>query len=720
MNSLSKVLSRRTLIASLLVVVIIGTVSSRGNPTCHSISESAEKELTQFAKVNGLAGEETINQMRFIAGSCSPVIVLSGFFSSKLMLEINDCQAIKENHTNVYKACFIDRKSVCKVGESQIWLSQNYMTDDGTSCFGELFSLNLQAQNSNSSNEEYQSIPFKGFKVSFYGDTEKSKSKSRCGLSAMEDIVDLPTYLGVKHPRVYSDFNRKLEEMGYVPGLNLFGVPYDWRKLVSDQSTVNLLKKTIDLAFNLNHKKVIIISHSLGGIVSYNYLTTLSQEEKDKKIERMITIGTPFTGSLKMIESLIMGSSKFNKKVGFIFDFINFNLTMKNQKTLANKIPIFYQLIPNYFYEISKGEAWFKLLNERVRIENEITSCINDHINSNPQLMRNLINAVDDDFDDTDFFNFQSFSQSRDNFVNGFNMQLLKTDEDMIYRKCYVGTIEKGDNKSLLKQFSEIYAYPGIDSVCREKGLKNSNCSRITITEEGCIKTFWDERCRIDFMLPSEKQPLIQYQFNGVKKQNNLETKDKLKELLKDLHISEFDEKYFDWVVNSLKPDLSVLNHPGVDVTMFVSTGFETEVSYDFNFNPKDFTKKDIILDEKATKSEFRSYQSGDESVPNFSSFSVFFKWSAQNKKNDLELVDVCTNEKSAITKEKSRYRQISCECNFFDKKCNHSALITDKYLISSITTGYLTNSKADDKILRGITVSELKQLSELKCTNLQ
>ena len=57
-------------------------------------------------------------------------------------------------------------------------------------------------------------------------------------------------------------------------------MPFDWRQHANIPVNKDKMIKTIDLAFKLNQKKVVIIAHSLGALMTY---ATLMKNTNQKK-----------------------------------------------------------------------------------------------------------------------------------------------------------------------------------------------------------------------------------------------------------------------------------------------------------------------------------------------------------------------------------------------------------------------------------------------------
>jgi pimeloyl-ACP methyl ester carboxylesterase len=83
---------------------------------------------------------------------------------------------------------------------------------------------------------------------------------------------------------------------GYTRDLDLFVAFYDWRKSVSDNAT-NYLIPWIDRARSRSgQSKVILVAHSMGGLVSRSYIQSDVYATRND-VERLITLGTPHRGA---------------------------------------------------------------------------------------------------------------------------------------------------------------------------------------------------------------------------------------------------------------------------------------------------------------------------------------------------------------------------------------------------------------------------------------
>jgi pimeloyl-ACP methyl ester carboxylesterase len=138
-------------------------------------------------------------------------------------------------------------------------------------------------------------------------------------------------------------FNHMIEvfqQNGYVPGKTLWGLPYDWRQDYAKE--FDNITNTINQALAASgQQKVAIVAHSQGGLLIKSYL--LAHPEMESKIDRFITLGTPFLGAA-------MAARATSSKLGGY----NFSLSVVDNATgfeISKTAPAVYHLAPSYEYE---------------------------------------------------------------------------------------------------------------------------------------------------------------------------------------------------------------------------------------------------------------------------------------------------------------------------------------------------------------------------------
>lgn len=109
--------------------------------------------------------------------------------------------------------------------------------------------------------------------------------------------------------------------------------PYDWR-LSCSQAAVSLANDLVD------YDKVILVAHSMGGLVASKYISNSTINKN--KVEKLITIGTPYQGAPKAIH--MMETGEF---LGFPFDIITASIF----KPIAQNLPAVYELLPSPQYD---------------------------------------------------------------------------------------------------------------------------------------------------------------------------------------------------------------------------------------------------------------------------------------------------------------------------------------------------------------------------------
>ena len=119
----------------------------------------------------------------------------------------------------------------------------------------------------------------------------------------------------------------------YEPKTKVIYFPYDWRLNVAD--TAKKLQDKLSAYDN-----VYLVAHSMGGLVASSYIQQSTVNKN--KVKLLITMGTPFTGSAKLIASVENGEFFDNMLDVFTGGIV--------QELAANCMPT-YQLLPNNRHE---------------------------------------------------------------------------------------------------------------------------------------------------------------------------------------------------------------------------------------------------------------------------------------------------------------------------------------------------------------------------------
>jgi pimeloyl-ACP methyl ester carboxylesterase len=174
---------------------------------------------------------------------------------------------------------------------------------------------------------EIQQVPSSTVGIATCGPA--SGGATNCGL--VERINLLGPFWAIHE---YDGLIKTLEKLGYRQGSSLFVFCYDWR--LSNYDTAKALQAFVARTPQLNNRKIDILAHSMGGYATSIFLRQLNGKAT---VEKVIYLGTPFTGSMNALATLSGGwGAAANMLVGGI-DAI--------RKTVLS-LPAFYELFPRY------------------------------------------------------------------------------------------------------------------------------------------------------------------------------------------------------------------------------------------------------------------------------------------------------------------------------------------------------------------------------------
>lgn len=119
---------------------------------------------------------------------------------------------------------------------------------------------------------------------------------------------------------------------------------YDWRADINDTA-----RKLNDWAQQkLGGKRVVIVAHSMGGLVAWHWKNTYYSKKEKKPFTWIaaIFLGTPFSGSCEPARMLIEGYKAPSDSN--IFEEVATNYVFKNAHAAIFTFPSIYQLLPEY------------------------------------------------------------------------------------------------------------------------------------------------------------------------------------------------------------------------------------------------------------------------------------------------------------------------------------------------------------------------------------
>jgi hypothetical protein len=106
------------------------------------------------------------------------------------------------------------------------------------------------------------------------------------------------------------------ERTGYVVGNDLFGAPYDFRKIMIPEyltSYFGKLKALIERSVETTGRKGVIVCHSIGCLIFYMFLVEYCDTDwKHKHIDKFISVAGPYGGSSIALKTLFSGLPRLN------------------------------------------------------------------------------------------------------------------------------------------------------------------------------------------------------------------------------------------------------------------------------------------------------------------------------------------------------------------------------------------------------------------------
>lgn len=186
-----------------------------------------------------------------------------------------------------------------------------------------------------------------------------------CGSFNLGVLLDWrgPTLAGWGFPP-FIDYGKNISESfakaGYTRDRDFFVAFYDWRKSVKDSATM-YLKPWIDRAKQRSGaKKVALVGHSMGGLVSRSYIQS---REYAGDVAELITLGTPHRGSGEAYYPWGGGELRSDPSVRTVFNVYlwylrhahPFQTELSPLKTMRTLVPSIRDLLPIDDYLFAQG-----------------------------------------------------------------------------------------------------------------------------------------------------------------------------------------------------------------------------------------------------------------------------------------------------------------------------------------------------------------------------
>lgn len=238
--------------------------------------------------------------------SLKPVILVPGALASKIEAKLN-----KSERSHFYCSKTSDWYT--------LWLKLDSIVAPAVNCWADNFKMEF-------SDGVFSNTKGVETRVAGFGDTHTL------------DYVDDWNYISY-----YKDLVEGImSQPGAVDGVSVRAAPYDFRySPPSSQSKLffDKLKILIEDTYNHSGSKVVLVSHSLGGLTTSTFLHTMSQQWKDQYVHAWVSAAGVFGGAVKEVKVLVSHG---------VVDLPDFVVNRLVQRDVARTIMGNYFMLPRY------------------------------------------------------------------------------------------------------------------------------------------------------------------------------------------------------------------------------------------------------------------------------------------------------------------------------------------------------------------------------------
>ena len=658
--------------------------------------------------------------IRFILGKCYPIIYLPGLYASRMVATIN-CPVFKKDFLNFVKMRMFCGNTICENESNeyeeyvifpaifdspfQIRVTENF--NKFTACQGYIYSYYNSRTECPEGNCEYSD----GIRISYYGGTKKSKNDSKCGIKALEDIIYASNFLPAFITNRLTEANlyvmiQNYRKMGYTDGFSAAGISFDYRRYISTNNFFkNAFEYEINRLYRNTGKPVIVISHSLGGLLAYNEFLKMSPELL-KKVKSFVPMVPPFAGASHLLEAYLYGLGDFDTEINIVdIATVKILMTRFSESLYFSMAPVVGELRPqNGVLKALEKPEYSKLklaIQELINVEKECwyTNCPSDKVKS---MTKNYYDVFGDDF----YSLADEDCQLDENEIDMINKSRNNNKLSLNFaRKCVTNVYDILNCPFTIyeKDFGYTIKAENMRDLC---GVYNSSILYLTpydyfTTENDSnkLKNEEEKKTPLDSIFGGNaKYPLNYNEFYILMDEYNKNYANKYN---KTLSKDDFDSEEEFQKKGKLNAEYAFKNSiikdfptPPVDTYIVYSNYHRTDVGFVYDNGNKEKTSFD--------RDEFL-INGGDGTVPNFSTIFTGMKWIYEKKMNnlkqDIKLIEYC----SLAGKEGSKYAynpntfknktfvSLTCDCinpdnkSYNDIDLTHSAVPKDSFLIDMI-----------------------------------
>ena len=686
-----------------------------------------KKEASKILQIQyGINNKQPDENLRFILGKCSPVLLVPGLYATKLKVEFN-CKglATEERNTtlkNIRLYCGYSKicKNESKISEEfPLLLSvlgpfgiSKTNSDNYAACLGHIATYFQNEKECPKVGDKNICHYSKYVKVGYYGGTTETKNQSKCGIEGIMSVAqtnsltrdDFISSTVAKAADSFKTIKKNLENKNYKIGFSFAALPNDYRRYLSTNNfAIKVFKSQINRLYNNTGKPVVIIGHSLGTLLTLtNLLLNKDNKEFMKKIKKFIALAPPFSGATKLMDIFFHGMKDFNN---FAIDYKLFG-----QYLMMKSIPVAIELRPKSIAAKIFLDSSYKELADAIKERLELERyCNNNNCENN---------------------NIDQKTTKFDGIFKGYFPSLLDKEceyekkiggnKETFNRKCYTNIYNVGECPTIITKSIKPKEKDYLnDLYCNKYGIEYFYQGECDNKERNCL----------DEMLYSNKCPNV---FSDEKAVKHLIKQFNKKDIYEKIDNNYFDD--YETIKAGIKKSIEYQNEidkikdlpvPPVDTELLYASFFPTIST--LIFDDKDFTKEGKTFN-----------RGGDETVPTWSSLLTGLKWIYDKKNKNLpqkiKLVEYCSRlaqsgQYAYNSNEDQNFAAISCRCldekkNVYEKKidkCDHAQMLQDEnlfnYIFSVINDPRGTiNDNIDIKkeVVKNYDPNEAQQIEEI------
>ena len=581
-----------------------------------------KKEASKILKSQyGIKNNNPDENLRFILGKCSPVLLVPGLYTPKLNVEFNCTGLTTEEKDTTLKniRLYCGYNDICKNDKKEnedIALLFSIFGPCGISklnannyaaCLGHLstyFQNEKECPKVGNKNICHYS---KYVKVGYYGGTTETKKNSKCGVEGIRNIIQT---IGLNADNFFTDnfaqpadsfgtISKELNNKNYKEGFSFAALPNDYRRYISTNNFAKeVFKSQINRLYKNTGKPVVIVSHSLGSLVALtNLLLNKDDKEFMKKIKKFLAIAPPFSGATRALDIFFHGTKDFNS--------LGTDFKLFGQYLMYKSIPVIMELRPKSIAAKIFLDPLYKELGDAIKERLELERyCNNNDCKSN---------------------NIGKKTKKFDAIFKGYFPSLLDKEceyekkihgnKETFNRKCYTNIYNVGECPIIITKSNKPKKKGYLnDFYCNKYGKGYFYLGECNNKERNCLdEMLYSNKCPNVFSDEKAVKHLIK-QFNG-----------------KDIY-EKIDKNYFDdyeTIKAGIKKSIEYQNEIDILKDLPVPP-VDTELLY-ASFNPTITTL--ILNDENFTEKGKIFNRGGDETVPTWSSLLTGLKWIYDKKR---------------------------------------------------------------------------------------